>query len=98
MSSLQEICSGIPLNPLPPKQEKRDPAVPHAPTRTPNLSPREEKVKKKFILLLYVCKVTVEPLQILSNIFLILISLIFCCKLVSVNQNFYDQAVLVALV
>ena len=44
MDSLKGICSGLPLNPLPPKQEKRDTSVPHAPNRTPNLSAQEEKV------------------------------------------------------
>ena len=44
MGSLKEICSGLPLNPLPPKQGKLDTLVPHAPNRTPNLSAHEEKV------------------------------------------------------
>jgi len=43
MSSLEEICSGLPLEPLPPPQA-RDDSVPHAPVRTPNLSLVEEKL------------------------------------------------------
>ena len=44
MASLKDICSGLPLDPLPFKQEQRDTSVPHAPVRTPSLSPCEEKV------------------------------------------------------
>ena len=43
MVSLQEICAGLPLNPLP-KKKSRDNNIPHAPVRTPNLTPQEEKV------------------------------------------------------
>uniref|UniRef100_A0A669D900 Urocanate hydratase 1 n=1 Tax=Oreochromis niloticus TaxID=8128 RepID=A0A669D900_ORENI len=43
MSSLKEICSGLPLDPLPPNQG-RDPNVPHAPIRTPNLTAEEERL------------------------------------------------------
>ncbi len=43
MSSLKEICGGLPLDPLPPNRG-RDPNVPHAPTRTPNLTAEEERV------------------------------------------------------
>ncbi|XP_056315094.1 urocanate hydratase [Danio aesculapii] len=43
MSSLKEICAGLPLDPLPPNRG-RDPSVPHAPVRTPNLTPAEERV------------------------------------------------------
>ncbi|XP_069045718.1 urocanate hydratase [Lepisosteus oculatus] len=43
MSSLKELCAGLPLSPLPPKRG-RDPGVPHAPVRTPNLSEQEEKL------------------------------------------------------
>ena len=44
MGSLKEICAGLPLDPLPPKVRERDSTVPHAPTRTPNLSASEERV------------------------------------------------------
>ncbi|XP_069563760.1 urocanate hydratase [Brachyistius frenatus] len=43
MSSLKEICSGLPLDPLPPNRG-RDPNVPHAPVRTPNLTAEEERL------------------------------------------------------
>ncbi|TMS19344.1 Urocanate hydratase [Larimichthys crocea] len=43
MSSLKDICSGLPLDPLPPNRG-RDPNVPHAPTRTPNLTSEEERL------------------------------------------------------
>lgn len=43
MSSLKDICSGLPLDPLPPNRG-RDPNVPHAPIRTPNLTAEEERV------------------------------------------------------
>uniref|UniRef100_A0A8C3ARQ3 Urocanate hydratase n=1 Tax=Cyclopterus lumpus TaxID=8103 RepID=A0A8C3ARQ3_CYCLU len=43
MCSLKEICSGLPLDPLP-LNPGRDPNVPHAPMRTPNLTAEEERV------------------------------------------------------
>lgn len=43
MSSLQELCSGLPLRPLP-ENRGRWAGVPHAPVRTPDLSPAEEQV------------------------------------------------------
>uniref|UniRef100_A0A8C9SC24 Urocanate hydratase n=1 Tax=Scleropages formosus TaxID=113540 RepID=A0A8C9SC24_SCLFO len=43
MSTLKELCAGLPLNPLP-VNRGRDPKVPHAPVRTPALSPQEEKL------------------------------------------------------
>lgn len=43
MSSLQELCSGLPLQPLP-ENRGRWAGVPHAPVRTPGLSPAEEQV------------------------------------------------------
>ncbi|KAK3101952.1 hypothetical protein FSP39_007584 [Pinctada imbricata] len=43
MSSLKEIFEGLPINPLPPRRP-RDENVPHAPTRTPELSPSEERL------------------------------------------------------
>ncbi|KAL1790570.1 urocanate hydratase [Sigmodon hispidus] len=46
MSSLQELCSGLPLRPLP-ENQGRWPGVPHAPVRTPNLSPTEEQLALK---------------------------------------------------
>lgn len=45
MSSLKDICSGLPLDPLPPNQG-RDPSVPHAPVRAPNLTAEEERVSE----------------------------------------------------
>ncbi|KAK1337638.1 LOW QUALITY PROTEIN: hypothetical protein QTO34_002271 [Cnephaeus nilssonii] len=43
MSSLQELCSGLPLRPLP-ENRGRWAGVPHAPIRTPGLSPAEEQL------------------------------------------------------
>uniref|UniRef100_A0A5F9D0X7 urocanate hydratase n=1 Tax=Oryctolagus cuniculus TaxID=9986 RepID=A0A5F9D0X7_RABIT len=43
MSSLQALCSGLPLRPLPENCGRRA-GVPHAPVRTPNLSPAEEQL------------------------------------------------------
>ena len=43
MPSLKDICSGLPLDPLP-RRQQRDNAVPHAPVRTPNLTQDEELV------------------------------------------------------
>lgn len=44
MASLKEICTGLPLDPLPPRVRERDSSVPHAPIRTPNLSNSEERI------------------------------------------------------
>ncbi|KAG2471466.1 HUTU hydratase, partial [Polypterus senegalus] len=43
MCTLKELCAGLPVNPLPPNRG-RDSRVPHAPVRTPNLNPQEQKV------------------------------------------------------
>uniref|UniRef100_A0A2K5F4H2 urocanate hydratase n=1 Tax=Aotus nancymaae TaxID=37293 RepID=A0A2K5F4H2_AOTNA len=43
MSSLQALCSGLPLRPLP-KNRGRQAGVPHAPVRTPGLSPAEKQL------------------------------------------------------
>ncbi|XP_012514492.1 PREDICTED: urocanate hydratase-like, partial [Propithecus coquereli] len=43
MSSLQELCSGLPLRPLP-ENRGRWAGVPHAPVRTPGLSPAEQQL------------------------------------------------------
>uniref|UniRef100_A0A7N6BAG3 Urocanate hydratase n=1 Tax=Anabas testudineus TaxID=64144 RepID=A0A7N6BAG3_ANATE len=43
MSTLKDICSGLPLDPLPPNRG-RDTSVPHAPIRTPNLTAEEERL------------------------------------------------------
>ncbi|MEE6524092.1 hypothetical protein FKM82_023320, partial [Ascaphus truei] len=43
MISLQELCAGLPLDPLP-QNKGRDSELPHAPVRTPQLSPSEEKL------------------------------------------------------
>lgn len=43
MSSLKDICSGLPLDPMPPARE-RDDTVPHAPNRTHNLTDEEQRV------------------------------------------------------
>ncbi|XP_043979297.1 urocanate hydratase [Gambusia affinis] len=43
MSDLKELCSGLPLDPLPPNRG-RDPNVPHAPVRTPDLTAEEKRL------------------------------------------------------
>ncbi|XP_023661226.2 urocanate hydratase [Paramormyrops kingsleyae] len=43
MCTLKDVLKGLPLDPLPPNTG-RDPNVPHAPVRTPNLSAQEEKL------------------------------------------------------
>lgn len=43
MASLQALCSGLPLRPLP-ENRGRWAGVPHAPVRTPGLSPAEEQL------------------------------------------------------
>lgn len=43
MTSLKEICRGLPLNPLPENKGRRK-GIPHAPVRTPNLTAQEKKV------------------------------------------------------
>ena len=44
MSSLKEICSGLPIDPIPRAPGQRDNSVPHAPVWTLNLSQDEELV------------------------------------------------------
>ncbi|XP_044532027.1 urocanate hydratase [Gracilinanus agilis] len=46
MSNLRELCKGLPLHPLPENKGRRD-GLPHAPVRTPNLSPKEEQLALK---------------------------------------------------
>ncbi|XP_061474403.1 urocanate hydratase [Rhineura floridana] len=46
MSSLKEICNGLPLNPLPENRGRKN-GIPHAPVRTPNLTAHEEKLALK---------------------------------------------------
>ncbi|XP_040850857.1 urocanate hydratase isoform X1 [Ochotona curzoniae] len=43
MSSLHALCSGLPLRPLPENRGRRA-GVPHAPVRTPGLSPAEQQL------------------------------------------------------
>ena len=45
MESLRFLCSGLRLDPLP-AVRPRDPSVPHAPVRNPNLSREEKRVSK----------------------------------------------------
>ncbi|XP_044307069.1 urocanate hydratase [Varanus komodoensis] len=46
MSSLKELCSGLPLHPLPENRARRS-GIPHAPVRGPNLTAQEEKLALK---------------------------------------------------
>jgi len=41
---LRKLCSGLPLNPLPPRKTSRHDDVPHAPDRKPVLTENERKV------------------------------------------------------
>ena len=45
MAALVEVCAGLPLDPLP-APRLRDPFLPHAPVRTPQLTFEERKVVK----------------------------------------------------
>ncbi|EDV23720.1 uncharacterized protein TRIADDRAFT_36098 [Trichoplax adhaerens] len=48
MATLKEICSGLPVDPLPPPPpQERDTSVPHAPVRKTNLTFEEEKLALK---------------------------------------------------
>ena len=42
-ASLQIICDGLPLNPLP-QERKRTDSLPHAPVRNPKLTQNEKRV------------------------------------------------------
>lgn len=44
MSTLEEMCSGLPVDPLPPPGRTRNPSVPHAPVRNHRLNSTEQKV------------------------------------------------------
>lgn len=46
MSSLKEVCNGIP-DPLPPPRQ-RDETLPHAPVRTPDITPAEQRVSIEY--------------------------------------------------
>jgi hypothetical protein len=41
---LKKLCSGLPLNPLPPPKKIRNTDIPHAPDRKPALTIEERKV------------------------------------------------------
>lgn len=71
MSSLKEICCGLPLNSLP-ANRGRDPSLPHAPIRTPNLTAEEERVSKvsicyiikdQYQYILYLCEVKTQEFK-----------------------------------
>ncbi|CAF1050071.1 unnamed protein product [Adineta steineri] len=44
---LKKVCSGLPLNPLPPAKKTRNTNVPHAPDRKPSLTNEERKLAIK---------------------------------------------------
>ena len=52
MSSLKEVCEGLPLNPLPPRRP-RDKNVAHAPVRTPSLTREEVRVGVILYFIIY---------------------------------------------
>ena len=47
MSTLKEICSGLPVDPLPEYSGSRQCDVPHAPVRTTGLDVKGKKVNTK---------------------------------------------------
>ena len=55
MATLKEICSGLPLNPLPTKRDL-DNSVPHAPIRTPALTKHDRKVTQDAPMVTYLDK------------------------------------------
>lgn len=59
MSSLKEICVGIPTDPLP-RARERDESVAHAPVRTPNLSHDEQRVSPNIFVRSFVCACMLE--------------------------------------
>jgi hypothetical protein len=50
MATLSEICSGLPVDRLPPAKQ-RDESVPHAPVRVHNLNQSEQKVSTHHVVL-----------------------------------------------
>lgn len=59
MASLREICSGLPLNPLPPPR-KRNPELPHAPDRIAPLTGEETEIALKNALRYFPAKLHAE--------------------------------------
>lgn len=60
---LQKLCSGLPLNPLPPRKTSRRDDVPHAPDRKPALTENERKLAIKNALRYFPPGVQVELLD-----------------------------------
>lgn len=67
MSSLKELCAGLPVDPIPPPQEKRDGSVPHAPVRTAVLSDDERRVRITTFQVQHLHAWIYEALQVLSH-------------------------------
>ena len=67
MSSLKELCAGLPVDPIPPPQEKRDVSVPHAPVRTAVLSDDERRVRITTFQVQHLHAWIYEALQVLSH-------------------------------
>lgn len=59
MASLREICSGLPLDPLPPPR-KRNPELPHAPDRIAPLTGEETEIALKNALRYFPAKLHAE--------------------------------------
>ena len=59
MSTLDEICCSLPVDPLPPKRI-RTTSVPHAPVRNHRLNETEQKVWPPLVSFALFCSVTVE--------------------------------------
>ena len=69
MATLMEICSGLPVNRLPPAKQ-RDESVPHAPVRVHNLNQSEQKVSntlQTFIQLDFELKMSEKTAEITSQ-------------------------------
>ncbi|XP_048462618.1 urocanate hydratase [Rhincodon typus] len=60
---LVELCSGLPLKPLPPKRG-RDTSLPHAPVRTPNLTTNDEKFR---LAMYYLSQMTEEQTLVMYS-------------------------------
>ncbi len=62
MATLAELCSGLPLDPLPPFND-RNPNIQHAPVRTLKLKPNDKRVQLSTIIVIYVLISIVCTLQ-----------------------------------
>jgi len=54
MADLKELCDGLPLDPLP-QPRRRDESIAHAPVRTPDLTPAQERLALQNALRYFPC-------------------------------------------